>query len=326
MRRRYHNPETSNLARYGDWAPTSHDTKGLNLPDQQDWLVCPTMQTRDSGPTDRSNFAACQRLLEEVDPSGEDWENHRFGHWGPGWIEILIVRPSTAAAAKAEEVAERLASYGVLDEEALGATEVEESNEDWDNWAARDYKDALVRRFKHGFLSLDLDEVPDELLRELFDTTAKAIDEYWREDSSGMTINTAAVAYATDVEDILSLPGAMIEGSPASPNAPFPGWVVRALAQLRNRTADSNWEAQRLAAEDRNLEPRRRTESRSSRAESRERIRRTLRRPGPFASEEERRVARSTPKTVKGMRSLLGKIRPDRRGEYGSAFRHERNG
>ena len=84
---------------YGEFRPTAFDPKGLGLQEQQDWMVLPTYQTRDSEHLTKSNFEAA---LEMLGGEGDDVEVHRFGHWGPGWFEIIIVRPGTDALVKAE--------------------------------------------------------------------------------------------------------------------------------------------------------------------------------------------------------------------------------
>lgn len=115
---------------YREFRPTSFDCKGLNAhsigpdddPDCSDWLVVPVGQTRDSGDLDQSNFSAALKMLGG---EGDNVIVCRFNHWGPGWFEIILVRPGTAEAAKAEEIESSLADYPVLDEEDW-------SNREWD--------------------------------------------------------------------------------------------------------------------------------------------------------------------------------------------------
>ena len=124
----------NNLQRYGDFAPTPFDNKGAFLDsDRQNWLIAPASQTRDSGPLDRSNYTAQLAAIEEVDPEGENHEEHRFGHWGPGWFEIVIVRPDSPCANVAAEIQGSLEDYPVLDEESFCELEEEEANETWNN-------------------------------------------------------------------------------------------------------------------------------------------------------------------------------------------------
>jgi hypothetical protein len=67
------------MKKYKDYSPTEFDCKGLNLPDKQEWLVVPVMQTRDSGPLELSNFRTALKMLCD---ESENVEVHRFGHWG----------------------------------------------------------------------------------------------------------------------------------------------------------------------------------------------------------------------------------------------------
>ena len=97
---------------YKDYAPTPCDPKGLNLHDQQDWIVLPCGQNRDSGPLQKSNFEC---LLKDFGGESETVEVHRFGHWACGWFEIIIVHPSLAE--KVEDWEEALNNYPVVDEE-----------------------------------------------------------------------------------------------------------------------------------------------------------------------------------------------------------------
>lgn len=116
------------MKRYREFQPTGFDPKGLGLDDRQEWLVVPVMRTRDSGPLDESNFdAAAKRLGGE----GDTVEVHRFGHWGPGWFEIIIVDPTSEAATVAQEIEACLADYPVLDENDFSEREWNAANETW---------------------------------------------------------------------------------------------------------------------------------------------------------------------------------------------------
>lgn len=149
------------MERYADWAPTAFDRRGAFLDEDRDnWLVLPVIQTRDSGPLYRSNFEVAQRSLAEVDPEENDHECHRFGHWGPGWFEILIVRPDTAAAADAAEMESALADYPVLDEMSLSELELDEAIETWQN-ASMNYRVEMCRRAGVSIFAARRNELPD---------------------------------------------------------------------------------------------------------------------------------------------------------------------
>jgi hypothetical protein len=116
------------MERYGDFRPTQFDPKGLGLEDQQDWLVLGVSKTRDSGPLAQSNFDAALKILDPEEDS-EDVDTASFNHWGPGWFEIILVKPGTKAHEKAKEIEACLADYPVLDDEDHSRREWEEHSE-----------------------------------------------------------------------------------------------------------------------------------------------------------------------------------------------------
>jgi hypothetical protein len=131
------------LPRYRDWAPTGFDTRGLNLPDRQDWLVCPCGQNRDSEPLDQSNFHAAQAILTAANV---EHEVHSFGHWACGWVEIVLVHPDGAETLAG--IVSRLADYPVLDESDLSDRETEAEYADWEAWGARQFASNLQDEFE----------------------------------------------------------------------------------------------------------------------------------------------------------------------------------
>ena len=120
---------------YKEFRPSPHDVSGLGLDDQQDWLVVPVFQNRDSEALELSNFRVIQADLERVqaengDPTSEeaDVEVHRFGHWANGWFEIILVRPESPAAKRAEYWEEKLENYPIADENDFSELEFEQEN------------------------------------------------------------------------------------------------------------------------------------------------------------------------------------------------------
>jgi hypothetical protein len=119
------------MQEYKEFRPTSFDPKGLALEDQQNWLVLPCSQNRDSDVLAKSNFEVA---LLELGGEGEHVEVHRFGHWGPGWFEIIIVDPASEKHVKiAEEIENSLADYPVLDESHFSESEWEAKIAWWEN-------------------------------------------------------------------------------------------------------------------------------------------------------------------------------------------------
>lgn len=132
---------------YRDFSPTQFDSKGLGLPDRQNWLVAPVMRTRDSGALDESNFSAA---LKSLGGESETVEVHRFGHWGPGWFEIIICDP-TVHAKTLEEMEAALSDYPVLDDEDFSERENEIANEAWENMDTRE-RIELCKRYRVSIL------------------------------------------------------------------------------------------------------------------------------------------------------------------------------
>ena len=147
------------MMRYGDWQPTGFDPKGLGLSDQQDWLVGPVGQNRDSGCLEQSNFQSMVKALEEVDESGEDFEIHRFGHWANGWFEIILIRPETKAAECAEEIENALENYPVLDDSDFSEREWEEKSEYWQLCSLSE-RISLCKEAKVSIFAARRDEIP----------------------------------------------------------------------------------------------------------------------------------------------------------------------
>lgn len=140
---------------YRKYKPTGFDSPGLALEDQQDWLVVDVVRTRDSGPLAESNFACTVRSMKEAyaaEPSAAstseedgrpDYEVHRFGHWGPGWFEIVIVRPGSACEKEAAEIEAALADYPIVDESDYSEREQEEANRVWSQYRQSDRIDYM---------------------------------------------------------------------------------------------------------------------------------------------------------------------------------------
>lgn len=118
---------------YSEFAPSGFDTRGLNLPDRQEWLVHPCGTNRDADVLTRSNWdVACADLLK-LDPEGDDHEVHRFGHWACGWFEIVLVRPETLCATDAKQTEAALSDYPVLCDSHFSDAEQTEADAVWLN-------------------------------------------------------------------------------------------------------------------------------------------------------------------------------------------------
>jgi len=110
---------------YSEFQPTGFDTRGLNA-DQHgigEFFVLPCMRTRDSDVLEESNF---QSALDTLGGESETVQVHRFGHWGPGWYELILIDPNDAkAVAAAEDIEAALADYPILDEDDHSRREYE---------------------------------------------------------------------------------------------------------------------------------------------------------------------------------------------------------
>lgn len=178
---------------YNKFRPTQFDPRGIGLDEQQNWFVLPVSQTRDSGPRDRSNF---QSALDALGGESETVEVHRFGHWGPGWFEIIIVAPDSPAAAIAEDLERGLMDYPIVDDEHYSNTQHEEYQKDWQNYAARDFARSLRKHHGLSDRAFDiLDDNRDELI-ELYEAGIHS-GEFYIEESSGLYLQTDRSAQDT---------------------------------------------------------------------------------------------------------------------------------
>lgn len=133
---------------YMEFSPTAFDSKGLGLEDRQDWLVLCVSQTRDSGPLERSNFEIAKQKLSGASDY-EDFEVHRFGHWGPGWFEVILVRPGSECETIARTIEERLDNCPILDENHFSELEHEEAEDIWQHCYTPRRRIEWYRKYGH---------------------------------------------------------------------------------------------------------------------------------------------------------------------------------
>jgi hypothetical protein len=201
---------------YKHHRPTGFDRAGAFLDeDRQDWLVAPVTQTRDSGPIDESNFKC---FLDGLGGEGESVEVHRFGHWGPGWYEIIIIDPKAEdIVAKAEEMEASLEDYPVLDEQDLSERESKAEQESWDSWARRDFSSDLKRKVEsdwngtseHGYQPKEIDDGFDLLTEENIDRLwyngADKADWVCQHDSGGASFNIEGVLKRINIDEVVEM-------------------------------------------------------------------------------------------------------------------------
>ena len=131
------------MQKYSDFAPTGFDPKGLNAEEHNiaDYLVF-LSRSRDSGILDESNWEVA---LRELGGESDDVQIHRFGHWACGWFEIILINPNSDKIDEAQELADSLESYPILDESDFSQREYDAAielgytwSEDGDGWVDSD--------------------------------------------------------------------------------------------------------------------------------------------------------------------------------------------
>ena len=148
------------MIRYSEFRPTQFDSKGLGLEDRQDWLVVGISRNRDSSVLDESNWeCALEALAEVASDTEETYETHRFGHWGPGWFELILVKPGSAAEKCAEELEAALADYPILDEDDYSERCLEVAQQVWRDCYRTQDRLAYIKKHRsefdfHGFAEL----------------------------------------------------------------------------------------------------------------------------------------------------------------------------
>jgi len=144
--------------RYGEHRPTGFD-QHIEVDGREDWYLMPVSRTRDSECLENSNFIA---FLLELGGESETVEVHCFGHWGPGWYEIIIVDPADEKAMdRAYDLARALENYPVLDDQDLAEREMEDINESWDNYGDSEVRKAMIQTLESEITD-DGDTVPDD--------------------------------------------------------------------------------------------------------------------------------------------------------------------
>lgn len=100
-----------------------------DIEDIKDFFVF-LSQSRDSDPLERSNFKSA---LKALGGESKTVQVHRFGHWGCGWYEVILIDPTNVDAInEAEEIINSLEDYPVVDEDGYSASQNDEINDYWD--------------------------------------------------------------------------------------------------------------------------------------------------------------------------------------------------
>lgn len=146
------------MTRYKDYAPTGMDARGLNGERHgiAEWFVLPVMRSPDSGIADESNFDAA---LRELGGESDTVQVHRFGHWGCGWYELILVHPDRESAG--EEIEASLENYPILDEHDHSEREWATKAEYWERASIRERVE-LCQRARCSVFAARHDEMPQD--------------------------------------------------------------------------------------------------------------------------------------------------------------------
>lgn len=156
---------------YAKFQPSGFDTKGLGLPDRQDWLVAPVTVNRDSDCLTRSNWEVVTesfRLNPEASDEDE-FEVHRFGHWACGWFEVCLVKPDTSTARMAEDWESALADYPVASDDHFSDLEYRETSDYWARMSLRERRSECERAGVSKLVAYRNSDLPDRLWEHLRD-------------------------------------------------------------------------------------------------------------------------------------------------------------
>lgn len=155
------------LQTYAQFRPTSFDARGLSLPDRQTWIVAPVSQDHGFGFPSQDFERSCE--VAPI-PRVRISEVHRFGHWGHGWFEIILVDPSRAAEVQA--IADQIEDYPILNEEDYSAREYVAASDTWRASSLRD-RIELCQRFRVSVFAARREEIPDDPAGLLIDHLAR---------------------------------------------------------------------------------------------------------------------------------------------------------
>jgi hypothetical protein len=106
-------------------------------------------QSRDSDALERSNF---QCMLDALNGESETVLVIRENHWAVGWVEWIAIHYTDYNALMiADDIAESLQDYPVIDEGHYSELEMEEANEVWKNCYNDQSRLEYVRKHRDQF-------------------------------------------------------------------------------------------------------------------------------------------------------------------------------
>jgi len=109
------------------------------------------------------------------------------------------------APAEVWKCLEGLENYPCLDDEALSELETAAEDEAWTDSVESDFRRELAERW-----DIDLDEVPAEPIRTLFETLRERANEYWYHETGGdCGIRLERLGAVSTAEEVRALPGSV---------------------------------------------------------------------------------------------------------------------
>jgi len=157
---------------YKNFRPSHFDSHINFDEDREDWLVGPCVHNRDSDILTEANWKAFNQAMWEarsVNLDENDYEVHRFGHWGNGWFEIVLIKPGTKAAENAKKLEDKLENYPILDEDLHSSMEDEATYEYWKTMSLRERIEVCKKRQVSIFAARKDDCIPDNIYDYLRD-------------------------------------------------------------------------------------------------------------------------------------------------------------
>ena len=131
------------------------------------WLVF-LGRNRDSDLLTNHNFETALVRLEEVNADHPTEDTRTVfavseNHWAVGWVEWIAIHPSnTRAVALANEMADDLDGYPILDEDRYSEKEWESACESWASMSVRDRYELIKRAGDCSIFAARHSEVPDD--------------------------------------------------------------------------------------------------------------------------------------------------------------------
>ena len=128
-------------------------------PDLSNFLLVPVIRTRDSGIRQLSNFNTALKMLGG---ESDTVQIHRFGHWGCGWFERILIDPKDArAVAKGEDIESCLADCPILDDSDYSEREWEYAQETWRKMSLRE-RIELCKKYNESIFAARHDTIPQD--------------------------------------------------------------------------------------------------------------------------------------------------------------------